>query len=179
MADIVCVRVDWDRQCVPLRLSRYHAVHVLPEPDYPLGRKGRVLAGAWRQLSAGKADGMLILDGDVVIDPLDHALMLRAVHSEPEAVHVAPVRLWPVSTHLRTWVWGHGVGAYSQEETDDPDIFTFGFTFLPRALIEACIVGGLEEWAYPGVDASVSRVAREQGTPVRVLWEARPVHLNY
>jgi hypothetical protein len=179
VAEIVCIRVDWDRKAIPLRIVRYHAVHVLPEPGYPFGRKGLALAGAWRQLSGPKMDGMLILDGDVAIDPLDHAVMFTAIGDEPDAVQVAPVKLWPISTHRKSWVWGHGQGDYSQLGMDEPDVFTFSYTYLPRALIEACIEAGMEDWTYPGVDRHVSEVARESGIPVRVVWDASPKHLNF
>jgi hypothetical protein len=177
----VCVRVDWDRGAVPLPLhaGRYHAVHVMAEPAYPLGRKGLVLASAWRQLSRDGADGMLILDGDVAIDPADHAAMFAAIGREPGAVHVAPVRLWPISTHLRSWVWGHGQGGYSQDETDDPDVFTFAYTYLPRRLIEACISAGMDGWAYPDVDRNTCRCARREKIPARVVRDASPKHLNW
>ena len=179
MPDIVCVRLDWDRTAIPLRLGRFHDLHVAPEPGWPFGRKGLALAGAWRQLATPAAAGMLLLDGDVAADPADRDAMLAAIDAEPEAVHAAPVRLWPVSTHLPRWVWGHGRGGYGTEDTDDPDTFTFCFTFLPRALISGCLRAGLAEWAYPHVDRNTCEQARALGIPVRVVRDAYPVHLNF
>lgn len=179
MAAIVCIRVDFDRKFIPLNLERYHSVHVMPEPEYPVGRRGLVMASAWKQLSAG-ADGMLCLDGDVVIDPIDHAAMFAAIDKESTAVHVAPVKLWPISTHLDGWVWGHGQdGRFTTKDPARPDIFTFCYTYLPRQLIEACIKSGMEEWYYPGVDKQVSRVCHETGVSIRVVWGAQPKHCNF
>jgi hypothetical protein len=183
MAQIICVRLNWNHTAMDLRMaSKFFTIDINPEPAYPLGRKGLVLASAWNQLTDPQVTGMLILDGDVAIDPLDHEHMLRAIDKEPhDAVHTAPVRLWPTSTHHGTWVWGHGRnGRYSQEDTDDGiDSFTFCYTYLPRQLIEACIESGLPAWAYPRVDRNVCRQARALAMPVHVVRDAQPKHLNY
>jgi hypothetical protein len=176
MAEIVQVRIDWDRTAIPLRARGFHILHIGPEPGWPFGRKGRALAGAWRQLSTPTADGMLLLDGDVAVDPLDLAAMRAAIDAEPTAVHVAPARLWPVSTGQRAWIWGHGRTRFSQDDPDDPDVFGFSFTYLPRALIEGC---ALDRWAFPGVDRRVHQRAAALGIPVRVVRGCWPKHLNY
>jgi hypothetical protein len=177
--DIVCIRVCWDRTEVPFYADGFHVVRVSPETAWPLGRRGAALAGAWRQLATPQAAGMLTLDGDVVIDPADYEAMFSALAADPAAVHVAPLRLWPVSTHADSWVWGHGRGVFSQEDTDDPDLFTFGFTYLPRALIGACIKAGMTRWTYPNVDRKVCDQARTLGIPARVVRGASPKHLHY
>ena len=123
---------------------------------------------------------MLTLDGDVAVDPVDHAAMMASIDTGPEMVWVAPVRLWPVSTHLSGWVWGHGPNRrYSRTDTSTPDVFTFSYTYLPRALLTACIDEGLEGWCYPGVDKRVSEVARKFEVPIRVCRGASPKHLNF
>jgi len=122
---------------------------------------------------------MLVLDGDVVIDPVDHDAMFAAIDKEPDAVHVAPVKLWPVSTHLDGWVWGHGLEFFSAKDPSRPDRFSFCYTYLPKRLLEACIKSGMDEWHYPGVDQKVSKVCRELGIPIRVARSCQPKHLNY
>src|SRR5690242_10659791 len=108
MAEIVCVRMNWDRTALPQPIARhYYDMHVSPEPGYPFGRKGLVISAAWRQLASRNASGLLILDGDVAIDPEDHAAMLRAVDERPQLVHVAPVKIWPKSTKRSAWTWSH------------------------------------------------------------------------
>jgi hypothetical protein len=181
-AEIVNVRLDWNHTAIPLRIgAKFFTVEICPQPEYPFGRKGLALARIWEQVGSGRADGMLILDGDVAIDPLDYGHMLDAIETRPDSVHTAPVMLWPVSTHLDVWVWGHGrAGRYSQEYTDDDlDMFTFCFTYLPGKLLETCLQDGLDSWVYPHVDANVCARAQQIGTPVHLVRDARPKHLNY
>lgn len=175
------VRLDWNRTAVPLRIGRYgfYTLHVDPEPGHPFGRKGLQLARAWATLAKPGSAGLVILDGDVAVDPQDLAHMLAAIDGEPDCIHVAPVRLWPVSTKLDRWVWGHGAGRFSRDDPDEPDLFGFSFTYLPAALVRSCIVHGMKTWAYPDVDANTRARARALGLPVRVVRGAAPKHLNY
>jgi hypothetical protein len=180
MAVLLCVRVDWDRTALPLPL-RYHRLRVDPEPGYPFGRKGRQLAAAWRQLAGPEFDGMLILDGDVMIDPADHQAMLAAIDERPGIVHTAPARIWPASTKRPGWVWSHwaGTGPSQIIDTDDVDWFSFCYTYLPAELITRCIRAGLRGWRYPGVDMQVSQQARAAGIPVNVVLDCTPKHLHW
>lgn len=124
---------------------------------------------------------MLLLDGDVAIDPLDFDRMLRAIESNPLAVNTAPVILWPVSTHTEGWVWGHGRnGRYTAVDySENLDVFTFCFTYLPRALIEYCIEDGMDTWKFPDVDRLVCEAARDTGVKVNLVRSVSPKHLNY
>jgi hypothetical protein len=179
---ILLVRVVWNHEAIPLRISRrFFTLDFGPEPEFPFGRKGLAIARAWQQLAAPDVTGMLILDGDVAIDPVDLAVMMAAIHAEPDAIHTAPVRLWPVSTRLERWVWGHGRGGrHSQEDPDeDLDAFTFCFTYLPRELIEHCTGHGMESWMFPHVDKQVCLAAAELDLPVRLVRGAQPKHTNY
>jgi hypothetical protein len=178
---ILCVRLNWNHTAIPLPIaSRFYTLHVAPEPEYPFGRKGLGLARAWQQLAAPDAAGMLLLDGDVAIDPLDYDAMLAAVDKRPGIVHTGQVRLWPVSTRLDAWVWGHGRDGYSQRGgTAGLNTFTFCFTYLPRALVEHCIGQGMEEWQYPHVDKNTYEAARELGLAVSLVADAQGKHLHY
>ena len=181
MAEVLAVRIDWNRTALDQRIaSRFHTLHVDPEVDYPFGRKGLSLARAWRHLAQDDFSGMLILDGDVVIDPEDYAQMLTAIHYDPFAVVVAPVRIWPVSTKRKDWVWGHWTNEPGQEVIEDTAWwFTFCFTFLPRKLVEAAIRDGLSSWRYPICDRRVCETAQKIGMRIRIAPNCFPKHLNY
>ena len=180
MSEIVCVRINWDRTATETQMSRrFFTLHVGPEPEYPFGRKGLALASAWRQLSHKAQSGMLLLDGDVIIDPEDFRLMLRAIHDNDSIVHVAPVRIWPASTHKKDWTWAHWAREASQQVDDSPRWFSFCFTYLPRSLIDRALQDGLCDWTYPVVDARVSESARRMGLRVSVVRDCWPKHLNF
>lgn len=179
---VVFVRVVWDRQAIPLRLPgvRMFDLHIGPEPGAPYGRKGAALAGAWRQLGTRQCSGMLIMDADVAVDPLDVSVMLQAIGNEPGVVWTAPIRLWPESTQRASWVWGHWDDkGPTQGECDKPTFFSFGLTYLPRKAIARAVRDGLERWTFPGVDGRVSKAAAAAGIPVKVLWSCQPKHLHF
>ena len=179
MAELVCVRVDWDRTAIPLKLPHFHTIRLSPEASHPFGRKGAALAGAWRQLSGRNTDGMVILDGDVAVDLLDVAAMRASVHVKPAAVHIAPVRLWPASTHAQGWHWSHWDDAPTQDPVDNVRRFSFCFTYLPRDLIGRCIRNGLEQWTFPHVDRMVSLQAQQAKTEIVVVEGCTPKHLHF
>jgi hypothetical protein len=189
--EVLIIRVAWKGQ-LEGRTHPSFAVHsVDPEPGWPAGRKGLMLARLWQQLSKPVSDGMLICDGDVVIDPVDFGAMAYAAGCEPDAVHVAPVRLWPRATGLPGWVWAHrkplppdtpddkAMEAW-QTDVDDPVMFSFNFTYLPARLVKGAIKAGLENWIYPHVDQGMWETARDLGIPVRVVRnDCHPRHVNY
>jgi hypothetical protein len=181
----VFFRLLWDGHHIkfPLHLAGVNMkdLHVAPETSAPFGRKGLALASAWAQLVDPDMGGMLILDGDVVIDPYDYVQMYAAIQKDPAAVHIAPVRLWPVSKNdLDGWAWGHcRDGQFTQEMTLDPDFFSFNFTYVPRRVIELAVKAGLKNWQYPQVDRFMSRTARQAGVTMSVVTACRPKHLHY
>jgi hypothetical protein len=189
---VICVRVSWDGQAMPLRIAdKFYSVNIVPEPDFPFGRKGLWLTRAWQQLNENPktygqklaaADGMLILDGDVAIDPWDLEVMQNAIREDRESVHVAPAKIWPISTRASDWVWAHGLDRFTQSEPyndDDCNLFTFCFTYLPRALIQQCVQAGMENWVYPDVDTQVCIVAMKGRFRVNLVRACQPKHLNY
>jgi hypothetical protein len=180
VTEILLLRINWNGTAVDQRIaSRFYNLAVAPEPDYPFGRKGLALASAWRQLATAENAGMLLLDGDVVIDPEDYGAMRAAIHVAPDIVHVAPVRLWPTSTKRKDWVWGHWTKEASQELEDDAWWFTFSFTYLPLALIERAIKEGLRTWRYPTCDRRVCEEAQAMAMKVHVVPNCWPKHTNY
>jgi hypothetical protein len=182
---ILFFRLIWDGHHVhfPLRINAVNMkeLHVVPETAHPFGRKGLALAGAWGQLATPETAGLLILDGDVVIDPHDYVMMWAAIQKEPTAVHIGPTRLWPVSKNdLDGWAWGHcRDNQFSQVMEMNPDFFAFNFTYVPRRVIELAVKAGLKNTQYPGVDKLMSRTARQAGVPMRVVEDCQPKHLHY
>jgi hypothetical protein len=184
MPVITCIQLAWNGDALPM-LPRYHRVAIGPDPAHPFGRKGLALARAWGRLSKPDMAGMLIVDGDVAIDPGDHAAMLAAIDLAPAVVHVAPVKLWPVSTDFPAWRWAHWTGGNGQARQGDPqacrspDFFTFCFTYLPRALIEAAAGAGLEQWEWPEVDTKMAATAARAGIAASVVGGCWPKHLHF
>lgn len=174
--------MNWDNTAMQgMRAARnFYNLHIDPSPAQPFGAKGSVLSAAWKQLAGKNADGLLILDGDVMIDPEDHKAMLRAIHEHPGAVQVAPARLWPVSTKRNGWTWAHWATEPSmQREDDGVRWFSFCYTYLPRRLMAAADREGLRSWAYPGVDKRMSETAQKIGIDIRVVGGCHPKHMNY
>jgi hypothetical protein len=178
--DILRVQVIWNNRTPATPFLGFRDLHVNPEPDFPFGRKGLVFASAWDQLGLpGEAIGMLILDGDVAIDPHDNRMMHECIYLEPECVWVAPCKLWPVSHLGPNWVWGHGKERFTQEDVDDPDMFSFSFTYLPAALMNGMMENDLVDLCYPVVDMSTWELARKMGLTVKVARECAPKHLHW
>lgn len=191
-AELLCLRIIWDRQVIPLPHNElgFHQLHVSPEPAYPFGRKGLALASAWQQIGTATTAGMLLLDGDVVIDPHDLAAMHAAINKDPEGVWTAPVRLWRSAMREAGggWIWSHLTGfprdqAHLDEWDEHKDFrFSFCFTYLPRHLIVAAIKAspGLKTWAYPHCDMRMHQLAARRRVPVRIVRDGcTPKHLNY
>lgn len=182
MAEIITVRVNWDNTAVPIKLpGKFFEMHVDPSAEYPFGQKGKTIAGAWRQLNTDKnMDGMLIIDGDVAIDPIDYQNMLSAIHYHHDMVVVAPARIWPASTKRKDWSWAHWSVEPSQKlETENIRWFSFNFTYLPKKVLKQALTDGLRRWTYPVVDKSMSTAAFDAGVPVFVAEDVHTCHLNF
>jgi hypothetical protein len=188
---LVSIRTSWNGTQIPLGIAdRFFSVNIMPSADFPFGERGRYMARAWQMLNsgpvtygyvtAGNACGMLLLDGDVAIDPWDYDIMLDAIRDDPGYVHVAPLKLWPVSTRSDGWVWGHGFERFRNTQPDvEPNLFTFGFTYLPAVLIEKCIKAGMKNWVYPDVDTQVCMQAMKMELYVNIVEACQPKHMNY
>lgn len=182
MAEIIMVRVNWDNTALKIPTpGKFHDLHVNPTLEYPFGQKGMVLANAWKQLNVDNVmDGMLILDGDVAIEPIDLANMLHAIHHHDKMVVTAPARIWPRSTKRKEWSWAHWSKGPSQVmETENIRWFSFNFTYIPKLVIEQAVKDGLMTWAYPRCDNKVSTAAFNAKVPVFVAQNVLPKHMNY
>lgn len=196
MTRFIFCRIIWEHQVEALphfRMpgARWFDLHLTPEPGAPFGRKGRALDAAWRQLYEPGTAGMLLLDGDVAIDPLDFAAMQAAIGADPASVHVAPVRLWPQSTQQGDWSWahwdeGHGL---SQDWSDTPERWSFNFTYVPAKVLNTASSAGilvsprkrlrLAEWRFPTVDMKMNKVAADCGIKAKIVPDCFPKHLHY
>jgi hypothetical protein len=185
MAEILKFRINWNHENHPQQAMRvFYTIHVDPSPEYPFGQKGKCIYNAWKGLAdpTGQptTDGVIILDADVMIDPDMMSKMETAVHNDPDWVHVAPVKIFPISTKFQTWCWAHWSDYKSQVlEYDNVKWFSFNFTYLPRAVITKAIETGLKDWRYPVVDKNMAIAANKIGVKVNVLKDVYPVHLNY
>jgi hypothetical protein len=194
--NLICIKVIWmgaseTKRKVASLNAPFHDICVFPEPEHPKGRKGMTIQAAWRDMQGPDDAGLLILDGDVVIEPTDLNAMVQHIASDRDAVWVAPVKLWPKSTHLPTWVWGHRktppdgasqqhIVQFWQQDVDDPEWFTFCFSYLPRSLVEAARDAGMSEWKYPNVDKNMHELAKKLGYTVKVVrGGCVPKHMNF
>lgn len=97
----VCMwRLIWDHKPVTPIDGGFRDIHVDPEPEWPVGRKGLALTRAWDQLGEG-CTGALLCDGDVVADPADVWAMGEAINEHPQDVLVAPIKLSACLDHVR------------------------------------------------------------------------------
>jgi hypothetical protein len=178
-SQILTVRLLWDTE-QPLTYGLgYRNIHVRPEPQYPFGRKGLMLAKAWEHAGVPfDALGILILDGDVAIDPHDNKVMHEHIWSDSESVWTAPVKVWPVSHGGSNWVWGHGRDKFDQTDVDNPNLFSFCFTYLPGRLLDS-VFHDMKDWSYPHVDINMSAAARLNRIKVQVARGCQPKHMHY
>jgi hypothetical protein len=195
--NLICIKIIWmgaseKKRKIASMDAPFHDIAVFPEPEHPKGRKGLTISRAWEQMHGPDDAGLLILDGDVAIDPVDLNTMVQHVASDREAVWTAPVKLWPKSTHLASWVWGHRkpppAGMTSQDDVirlwqtdvDDPRWWTFNFTYIPRSLVKYAQKAGLETWHYPNVDKNFHELATELKYQVKVVrGDCHPRHINF
>ena len=180
-ADPLRLRVIWNNQIPVTPFMGFRDLHVNPEPSFPFGRKGLCLIRAWEELGPPNgAPGMLILDGDVAIDPHDSKVMHECIYTNTECIWVAPVRLWPVSHLGQEWTWGHGKnGQFTQDDIDDPEMFSFSFTYLPDILCDALGPAGACDWAYPQVDLFTWELAANMGIKAQVVRNCYPKHMHW
>jgi hypothetical protein len=178
------VRFNWNHSALPFTMHypyvTFKDIHLSPSDEFPTGRKGLALASYWDHLGNGRDayTGILILDGDVTIDPEDLRLMIAAIDEHPDWVHTAPVKLWVMTQNGYKWFWSHSNDGLTQECEFKPRYFSFCFTYLPRELLYAASRMGLRQWIYPFVDESVSMVAEKLEIPVSII-PAAPKHVHY
>jgi hypothetical protein len=177
MAEVFAVRFSWQTPTSLPRPGAFFEVTMGADAEHPHGRRGLWMARCWDYALGMGASGLLCLDGDTAVDLVDVAAMGVAIEDDPDAVHVAPVRLYPPG---EGWVWAHGRDRYTQVlVAEGINLFGFAFTYLPGGLLDACVEAGLAGWEFPLVNKRVSAVAEKLGCRVRLVGGVFPVHLNW
>ena len=174
--------MTWKGVSAPQFLNRhFYQVDVFPEDGFPFGRKGKVFTDTWNQArnSAVKYQGMLVIEGDVLIDPHDYNQMLKAISTNVDAIWTAPVKVWPVTTKGKDWFWCHWSTDTSQTLDKYPLHFGYNFTYLPKQLIELAIEAGWDKWDYWTDDSEMPKIAMRNKIPVKVPEDCWPKHLHY
>lgn len=122
----------------------------------------------------------VIVEWDLAVSFEDRAAFQRACWSQPDRVHVAPYRLYPVSTNLSEPVWAHRrVGQqppwiYTNERLCD--LFGFGLVYLPATVVTRYLATSPEVTG----DSIFSQWHHREGLgPVPVHWDVRPIHLHH
>lgn len=179
---IPLIQVEWaGHRIQSLRPDR--VLGVRPAVGRPKGYKGEAMADAWAACRPAGAAGILWMDPDIVADLGDLETMHECIAQIPEAVWVAPHKLWPASTGRQEWVWGHGPWAgtapgMTQDLERRPGWFAMGFTFTPAELLDLAWAD-LRVWEYGMIDMGLSRYAREAGIPIKVAYGACPRHVHF
>lgn len=156
-------------------LGRAHVVDLLPRIEMDSYNYVPVL----EQIADGGED-TVIVEWDIAVSFEDRQRFTEICECSPDRVHVAPYRLYPVSTNLPEPVWAHRnanrhppwIAKYDLE----CDLFGFGLVYLPHAIVAKYLATSPETTG----DAIFSQWHhRERLGPVLVSWDVRPVHLHY
>lgn len=132
---------------------------------------------------------VLLLEWDIAVSKEDLARFAEVAAMSPDRVLVAPYMIY-YEDHLATPMWAHRqwdgepvgmanpVGAKPIDEFAPVcNLFGLGMCYLPAGLIARFV---RDQWAnhIGDVELSMWHFRRvEQNVPI--LWETRPVHLNY
>jgi hypothetical protein len=175
-------RFNWDHSALPFTMHypyvTFKDIHILPSAEHPTGQKGLALASYWKEQGLDKYTGIVILDGDVVIDPEDFRVMSEAIDARPDIVHTAAVKLWVTTDHGYDWFWSHSNGRLTKELILEPTYFSFCFSYLPGGLLYSAMRMGVRDIVYPFVDEFVSVAATQLEIPVNVI-PCEPKHVHY
>ena len=179
---IAHAQIEWNHWRIP-SVAPDRVIRVAPEPDAPRGRKAALMAEYWRHIRGSGVAGVIWQDPDIVADPDDLAAMRRHAETWPGMVHVAVHKLWPASTMLPDWVYGHGVmdgerPVLSQKLSGRADWFALGLTYTPAQLLDLAIPH-MPAWQFGQVDSGLGAVARQHRIPGRAVTAARPKHLHF
>lgn len=179
---VLFCRFNWEHSALPYNPSikdvTFKDIHLSATPAFPVGRKGLALISYWEQMQRMRPYiGMVLMDGDVAIDPLDVRIMQICIMESPKAVLTAPIRLW----YGGDWYWSHR-GADNELDKFDPDaisFFSFGFTFLPKALLDKAAETGIASECYPYVDEFMSNLAMTMGLEIKLADGCTPKHMHF
>jgi hypothetical protein len=109
--------------------------------------------------------------------------MARHLEDNPDWSWTGPraITLWRrPSGVLAHRVYENGRARWGRPDDDRVDIFGFGCTYLPGALMEAVDrAGRWDELHFPVDDLVLSRIAREAGIPARLVPGIEVVHVHW
>jgi hypothetical protein len=177
MTGVMSVRFSWQTPSALPDPGHFFEVVMTGDAEHPHGRRGMWMSRCWDYAQAHEADGLLCLDGDTAVDPVDVAVMCEAIENDDVSVHTTPVRLYPPYDE---WHWAHGRNHYTQEcVIKGINLFGFAFTWLPGSLLNACVDAGLENWVFPMVNKNVSAIAQEKRYKVNLVPNVWPVHVHW
>lgn len=179
---IPLVQIEWMGWRIS-SLTPDHILRVIPEAGYPRGRKGKLLADIWAGVYGLGADGLVLMDPDVVADPDDWAALAGAASSDPTSVHTGVLKLWPASTGLTGWIWSHRGGrlGYPENTQDERARIAYvstGFVYLPGRLLDAASAW-LPGAHFLDVDPGLSETALQAGIPMLAVPACRPKHVHF
>lgn len=119
-----------------------------------------------------------IVEWDIALSAEDRDRFIGHVEARPGRVHVAPYRLYPVSTGLSEPVWAHRTADLAWIPEGQPwcNLFGLGLAWIPLAITRAFLDTGPQL----ADDTAFSQWHHQAGLgPVPVHWDVRPVHLHY
>lgn len=179
---LIVVQTSW-RNFRVTGIPADYVLDVQPEPGFPAGRKAVLMSDLWGRLSPHGPPGVLWVDPDVAADPDDLAAMAQAAGAYPKWVHTGMVKLWPISTGHRDWIWSHrggtlGYPTVTQDETVPVSYIAMGFLWTPSALLDAAFPRH-RDWDYPEIDVGLSELAQVMGIPMAQVLGCRPKHLHF
>lgn len=177
------VRFNWDHSALPYDISiagvTFKDLHIQPSARYPVGQKGMALAHYWNTMQLHRTyHGILILDGDVAIDPGDLSAMLTAIEEAPLSVLTTPMRVWYDGREY----WSHRGrdGELHNGPIQGPiHYFSFGFTYIPRELMTKAVNEGLALQVYPYVDEWLSKYAVKWNFAIELITGCYPKHMHF
>jgi hypothetical protein len=122
----------------------------------------------------------VIVEWDVAVSFEDRERFTKICAADPYGAHVAPYRLYPVSTALLEPVWAHRrLGRnppWINERDSACDLFAFGLVYLPHQIVQHYLATKPEVTG----DAIFSKWHHDvKFGPVPVHWDVRPIHLHY
>jgi hypothetical protein len=139
---------------------------------------------------AGIDDDVLLLEWDTAVGQEDLRAFATRARKDPDAVLVAPYRIYADSYGLPADVWAHRrwdgtgadtvvpVGATPVDEGEPYcQLFGLGMSYLPRDILRAYVNA---EYSRHWGDTEFSMWHYRYVTrDVPIMWEVRPVHLHY
>lgn len=160
-----------------------HVFDIWPEPGWPQGRKGQLVADYWTKARSSGLEGLLFIDPDIVADPDHLAQVQEAVDQDNQAVYTGWYKLWPASTRRPDWIWSNRPGQVgyplaTQDATQPIAYFSTGFVWVPARLMELA-TPHLPQIDFAHFDPYLSEVALLHRIPIVGLPRVVLTHVHF